>query len=190
MTTPSCGPQKRPTDPTTSTRYPTDNRSANGIRKTRVNRNPKEVALKQLTARRGEDDDDLAWARQSVPVWSPLRGEEQTILPSCWLHEEKDQEDDVRHGQDSIEVASMIDNNGVCLNAEEEPDSRCSIDPVHLGTEETHIPSNVDEDERCTHFEAQLEEVLHISLSEYDGGLGEVDMAFARNGIQLCNDGD
>lgn len=77
-----------------------------------------------------------------MPFWFASRTEEQTILRSFCRHEEKDEEDDFRPPQDSIEVAPM---NGSRFNVEEEPGSQSYIDYIHVGTEETLIPSNVDE---------------------------------------------
>lgn len=78
--------------------------------------------------------------------FSAFRIEEQDILPSFRRHEDDDEDDDVRPGQEHIEVSSMIYDNGSHFNADGEPDSRVSIDLSNLGTEETHIPSNIDED--------------------------------------------
>lgn len=87
--------------------------------------------MKQLTTPRQEDDDDLGQTTQSLPDLSALGTEEQTIIPSCRRHEDDDEEEDVRPGQDFIEVVSMIDDNGGRINAEENSESRCSVDPIH-----------------------------------------------------------
>lgn len=65
---------------------------------------------------------------------------------------------------------------------------RGSTTPIHVGTEETHTQSNVDEVLICTNPEAQREEVLNMFLKKYGGCVEEVDMEDARNGSQVRND--